>query len=69
MKKTGWIGLGAMGTPMAANLQKAGFEMQVYNRSKGKAASLVSLGAIEHSSPLSVIADSDVTFLMSYNFV
>lgn len=67
MKKIGWIGLGAMGTPMATNLQKAGFDMQVYNRTQGKAASLVSLGAIEHSSPLSVISASDVTFLMLTN--
>ncbi len=67
MKKIGWIGLGAMGTPMATNLQRAGFDMQVYNRTKGKASSLVSIGAFEHSSPLSVIMDSDVTFLMLTN--
>ena len=30
--KLGWIGLGAMGNPMAINLIKAGFEVNVYNR-------------------------------------
>jgi len=28
-KKIGWIGLGAMGTPMAMNLLKAGYSMTV----------------------------------------
>ncbi|MBE2988805.1 NAD(P)-dependent oxidoreductase, partial [Campylobacter sp. RM12920] len=30
--KIGWIGLGAMGKPMASNLINAGFELCVYNR-------------------------------------
>lgn len=67
MKKTGWIGLGAMGTPMAANLQKAGFDMQVYNRTAEKTANLVSLGANNLSSPQAVAASSEVIFLMLTN--
>nr|WP_296978699.1 NAD(P)-binding domain-containing protein [Thermobacillus sp. ZCTH02-B1] len=35
MKKIGFIGLGNMGLPMAANLVKAGFEVYGLNRSKG----------------------------------
>ncbi len=35
-EKTGWIGLGHMGTPMALNLLKAGFDLRVYNRSADK---------------------------------
>jgi len=34
--QTGFIGLGHMGTGMAANLLKAGHEVSVYNRSPGK---------------------------------
>jgi len=56
-----------MGTPMAANLQKAGFDMQVYNRTAEKTANLVSLGANNLSSPQAVAASSEVIFLMLTN--
>ena len=46
MKETvGWIGLGAMGSAMAANLLKAGFGLRVYNRTAEKARPLVEKGA------------------------
>lgn len=67
MNKTGWIGLGAMGIPMATNLQKAGFDMQVYNRTADKTAILASLGANRYSSPQEVAASSEVIFLMLTN--
>ncbi len=35
--RVGWIGLGAMGAPMARNLAKKGFEVWVWNRSEEKA--------------------------------
>ncbi|HKT30988.1 MAG TPA: NAD(P)-dependent oxidoreductase [Gammaproteobacteria bacterium] len=38
--KTGFIGLGAMGYPMALNLHKAGLLTAVYNRTPAKAAAL-----------------------------
>ncbi|OCX51536.1 6-phosphogluconate dehydrogenase [Mucilaginibacter sp. PPCGB 2223] len=40
MKKIGFIGLGNMGTPMAQNLIKAGYHLQVYNRTISKADEL-----------------------------
>jgi len=43
--KIGFIGLGIMGSRMAANLQKKGHELVVYNRSREKAEPLVSRGA------------------------
>lgn len=43
--QVGFIGLGNMGTGMAANLIKAGHAVTVYNRSAGKAQALVSQGA------------------------
>jgi 3-hydroxyisobutyrate dehydrogenase-like beta-hydroxyacid dehydrogenase len=43
--KVGFIGLGRMGTAMAANLLKAGHEVTVYNRSPDKAQALSSIGA------------------------
>lgn len=43
--KIGFIGLGRMGSAMAANLIKAGFDLTVYNRSSQKAGPLVQAGA------------------------
>lgn len=43
--KLGFIGLGNMGSGMAANLVKAGHEVTVYNRTAAKAEPLVALGA------------------------
>ena len=43
--KVGFIGLGNMGGPMAANLLKAGHEVTVYNRTRAKAEPLVAQGA------------------------
>ena len=40
--KTGVIGLGAMGTPMARNLYRAGYLEAVWNRSSGKSEQLAS---------------------------
>ena len=41
----GFIGLGKMGEPIAANLLKAGFSLKVYNRTPSKAAELAAHGA------------------------
>jgi 3-hydroxyisobutyrate dehydrogenase-like beta-hydroxyacid dehydrogenase len=41
----GFIGLGQMGSGMAANLVRAGHEVTVFNRSAGKRRPLVELGA------------------------
>jgi len=43
--KLGFIGLGHMGSAMAANLLVAGHDLTVYNRTKAKAAPLVKRGA------------------------
>ena len=43
--KIGFIGLGHMGSAMAGNLLKAGHDVSVFNRSPGKAESLLKLGA------------------------
>ena len=42
----GFIGLGIMGSRMVANLQKAGHELVVYNRTKEKAGALLGGGAV-----------------------
>ena len=43
--KLGFIGLGRMGLRMATNLVRAGHDVTVFNRSPGRSASLVILGA------------------------
>jgi 3-hydroxyisobutyrate dehydrogenase-like beta-hydroxyacid dehydrogenase len=45
--KLGFIGLGRMGSAMAANLVRAGHEVTVFNRTPGKSSALVGLGAQE----------------------
>jgi 3-hydroxyisobutyrate dehydrogenase-like beta-hydroxyacid dehydrogenase len=40
----GFIGLGIMGQPMAANLIKAGFSLTVFDRLAGRASPLLDMG-------------------------
>jgi 3-hydroxyisobutyrate dehydrogenase-like beta-hydroxyacid dehydrogenase len=56
----GFIGLGLMGQPMAANVLRAGFSLTVWNRTPVKAEKLVAEGARFGASPRDVAANSDV---------
>ncbi|KJS03716.1 MAG: hypothetical protein VR68_01085 [Peptococcaceae bacterium BRH_c4a] len=47
MKPVGFIGLGAMGKPMAKNLVKAGYSLVVYDVNPSPVEELVSLGAVK----------------------
>jgi 3-hydroxyisobutyrate dehydrogenase-like beta-hydroxyacid dehydrogenase len=60
----GFIGLGIMGSRMAANLQKHGHSLTVFNRTREKADELLSRGATWADSPAAVAAKSDVVFTM-----
>jgi 3-hydroxyisobutyrate dehydrogenase-like beta-hydroxyacid dehydrogenase len=69
--KIGFIGLGHMGAAMATNLVKAGQDVSVYNRSPGRSASLIALGAHEASSiadacraevVITMLADDDAAY-------
>ena len=60
----GFIGLGLMGRPMAANLLAAGQELVVWNRSAPAVAQLASLGARTASDVAEVFEHSDVILLM-----
>mgnify|MGYP001338059823 CR=1 FL=1 len=60
MLKVGYIGLGLMGKPMAANILKAGFPLMVHNRSRAAVDELTALGALAASSPKEVAAWADV---------
>lgn len=60
MKKLGFIGLGNMGQPMAANLVKAGYPVTVYGRRPEPVRELVVLGATAASSPRELAEKSEV---------
>ncbi|MCZ8517466.1 NAD(P)-dependent oxidoreductase [Paenibacillus filicis] len=64
MQTVGWIGLGAMGNPMAANLLRAGYEVYVHNRTKERAEPLLQAGAKWAQSPREVCELSDVIVTM-----
>jgi 3-hydroxyisobutyrate dehydrogenase len=59
-ERVGFAGLGTMGAAMAANLARAGFPLTVWNRTPGRAAALVELGATEAATPAALAASSDV---------
>ncbi len=58
------LGLGAMGSRMAANLLKAGFDVAVWNRGSDKARPLADLGATVAGSPRAAAMDRDVVISM-----
>lgn len=58
----GWVGTGVMGASMAGHLQKAGYSLRVYNRTKSKAKKLVSGGATWCDSPAEVAKGCDFVF-------
>ena len=61
IERVGFVGLGIMGAPMAANLLKAGFKVTVWNRTASRADGLVAAGAVLAGSPAEVAAASEVT--------
>jgi 3-hydroxyisobutyrate dehydrogenase/glyoxylate/succinic semialdehyde reductase len=62
--KIGFIGLGIMGSRMAANLQKRGYSLVVYNRTREKAEQLRSGGAVWADSPAALAAQAEIIFTM-----
>jgi len=62
--KIGFIGLGIMGSRMAANLQKKGYQLVVYNRTKQKADPLITNGAIWAPTPAEVAKQVTIIFTM-----
>lgn len=63
-RKIGFIGLGTMGRPMAANLLKAGFCVRVFNRTASRTEDLVAAGAEQAASYADAADGSDVVITM-----
>ncbi|TKJ89802.1 NAD(P)-dependent oxidoreductase [Paenibacillus sp. CFBP13512] len=64
MKNIAWIGTGHMGLPMAHNLLKEGYNVQVYNRTIERAQPLAEAGATLYASPVEAIAQAEAVFIM-----
>jgi 3-hydroxyisobutyrate dehydrogenase-like beta-hydroxyacid dehydrogenase len=59
-----FLGLGAMGRPMAANLLKAGYSLTVWNRSVARTEPLRAQGATVAPTPAAAVADAAVVISM-----
>jgi len=64
----GFIGLGAMGKPMAKNLLKAEFDLTVYDVNRGAVEQLRESGAVGAATPKEVALASDIVITMLPNF-
>lgn len=64
MTNVGWIGLGAMGGPMAVVLAKAGHQVTAFDIAAGRAESLATEGFAEAADAKDAVADADVVALM-----
>jgi 3-hydroxyisobutyrate dehydrogenase len=64
MTRVGWVGLGAMGLPMARCVVRAGYELTAYDIDPGRAASLAADGVSPAASISEVASGADVLVLM-----
>lgn len=62
MGRVGFVGIGIMGSRMAARLLDAGHELTVFNRTASKCAPLADKGAVVAASPAEAAAGADVVF-------
>ncbi|MEL7118818.1 MAG: NAD(P)-dependent oxidoreductase [Bacteroidota bacterium] len=62
--KVSFIGLGIMGSRMAANLLKNGVDLTVYNRSKEIVTQLVEQGATAAATPQEAVKEADIVITM-----
>lgn len=66
MTTIAFLGLGRMGVPMAAHVARAGHALTVWNRTPGRAASLVELGAAEAKTIGDAVDGAEVVVLMLF---
>jgi 2-hydroxy-3-oxopropionate reductase len=63
----GFIGIGLMGKPMALNLLRAGFKLQIWNRTPEKTLEVVQAGASLAQSPAEAAHGANAVILMLEN--
>jgi len=64
METIGFIGIGVMGKPMAANLLQKGYSVSIVSRNPEKEASLIAQGAMRDASAQELACTCDVIILM-----
>lgn len=64
MERIGFVGLGAMGTPMAWNIADAGFELCVHNRTAANMERFAEAGIATAESPAAAARDVDAVVTM-----
>jgi 3-hydroxyisobutyrate dehydrogenase len=64
MATVGFVGLGAMGSRMAANLVRAGHSVRVWNRDRAKMAPLTAAGAIAAANPADAARGASVVVVI-----
>jgi 3-hydroxyisobutyrate dehydrogenase-like beta-hydroxyacid dehydrogenase len=67
IKTISYLGLGTMGSGMASNLLKAGYQLTVWNRSAEKCEPFVRKGARVAKSPSDAVRDVDLVMYMLSN--
>jgi 3-hydroxyisobutyrate dehydrogenase-like beta-hydroxyacid dehydrogenase len=64
MKRVAFLGLGAMGAPMAGRLLDAGHDLQVWNRTPGRDDGLIARGARRAATPAEAASGAEVVITM-----
>ena len=64
IKSIGFVGIGIMGQSMAGHLLAAGYQVNVFNRTKSKTDALVAKGATWFDTPGALAASSDLIITM-----
>jgi 3-hydroxyisobutyrate dehydrogenase len=67
IRKIGFVGLGAIGMPMAKNLVKAGFDVHGYDMRPEAVATLAAEGGVAASSAAAAAKEADLLILMVVN--
>jgi 3-hydroxyisobutyrate dehydrogenase len=62
-RRVAFLGLGTMGSAMAANLARAGFGLTVWNRTPGRDGELAGLGSASAETPALAVAEADEVVL------
>ena len=64
MQKIGFIGVGVMGKSMVRNLQKAGYSVTIYTRTKEKVIDLIDEGIFWKDNVKECVKNQDVIMTM-----
>jgi len=67
MRNVAFVGLGAMGAPMAGSLLSAGFDLGVFDVREENARPLVEMGAAGAATPAEAAENAEAIFLMVVN--